>query len=146
MKRDASLIPLSHQHHNGLALGVMVKRALDADGSDENLQRQRLRIVERFEVELVNHFAMEEELLFPLAGDRELVDRLIGEHRQMEQMVDDIRIAASRAELERFLDLLSTHIRREESDLFEQAQREISREELDRIGREIDRRAVRVCL
>lgn len=146
MKRDASLIPLSHQHHNGLALGVMVKRALDADGSDENLQRQRLRIVDRFEVELVNHFAMEEELLFPLAVDRELVDRLIGEHRQMEEMVAAIRIAASRAELERFLDLLSTHIRREESDLFEQAQREISREELDRIGREIDRRAVRVCL
>jgi len=33
MLRDPSLIPLSHQHHNGLALCVLVRRSLAADGS-----------------------------------------------------------------------------------------------------------------
>ena len=33
MLRDPSLIPLSHQHHNGLALCVMTRRSLAADAS-----------------------------------------------------------------------------------------------------------------
>jgi hypothetical protein len=42
--------------------------------------------------------------------------------------------------------LLSGHIRREENELFEQIQRVLPREVLDRAGSKIDGRAVRVCL
>jgi hemerythrin-like domain-containing protein len=48
--------------------------------------------------------------------------------------------------LEQFCALLSGHVRREENELFEQIQRALPREVLDRAGSEIDRRVVRVCL
>jgi hypothetical protein len=34
--RDPSLIPLSHQHHNGLPVCVITNRSLDQDPSPEN--------------------------------------------------------------------------------------------------------------
>ena len=146
MKRDPSLIPLSHQHHNGLALCVMTRRALVADSSEENVEKLARRVIDRYEIELVNHFEIEEQVLFPACGAMDLIDALIGEHRRMEGMVAALRAAPSASQLEDFCKLLSTHIRREESELFERIQREMPRETLDRAGVEIDRRAVRVCL
>lgn len=145
MLRDKSLIPLSHQHHNGLALGVLVRRALAEDAGPENVERQARRIVERYEIELTNHFAIEEEVLFP-ACPAALVSPLIEEHRRMEALVEKLRTEPSLAAVEEFLELLRGHIRREEDELFERIQRELPRETLDRLGGEIDARAVRVCL
>ncbi|MBL8232601.1 MAG: hemerythrin domain-containing protein [Bryobacterales bacterium] len=146
MKRDASLIPLSHQHHNGLALCVLVTRSLDADSSDANIARQAAKIVDRFEIELVNHFALEEEFLFPLLTEHPLTPQLIAEHRQMEAAVDGLRSQPSREAILAFVELLRTHIRREENELFQDAQSTLSRADLDRLGAEMDRLAVRVCL
>jgi hemerythrin-like domain-containing protein len=143
MLRDPSLIPLSHQHHNGLALCVLVRRSLAADGSVENLAK---RVIDRYELELINHFEIEEQVLFPVCGPMPLVDELVADHRRIEALVDRIRRAPSAALLEEFCLLLSGHIRREESQLFEQIQRELPRDVLRRAGEEIDRRAVRICL
>ena len=146
MLRDPSLIPLSHQHHNGLALGVLTRRSLAADGSPENVARQAKRIVQRYEIELANHFEIEEQVLFPACGDMPIIAELIAEHRTMEAMVAKLRTEPSRDTIEEFCDLLARHIRREEGELFEQIQRELPREVLDGAGQEIDRRAVRACL
>jgi hemerythrin-like domain-containing protein len=146
MRRDASLIPLSHQHHNGLALGVLTRRSLAADASPENLARLARRVVDRYELELSNHFAIEEEVLFPACPETALVELLAREHRVMEGLVAQLRQSPSKAVLEEFCAMLARHIRREESELFEQAQRTLPRATLERIGREIDRRAVRICL
>ena len=146
MKRDPSLIPLSHQHHNGLALCVMTRRDLAADSSLENVAKLARRVIDRYEIELVNHFEIEEQVLFPACGPMDLIDELIGEHRKLEALVAALRESPSAQKLEAFCALLSSHIRREESKLFERIQRELPRETLDRVGVEIDRRAVRVCL
>ncbi len=146
MLRDRSLIPLSHQHHNGLALCVMTRRSLAGDGSAENLARLARRIVDRFELELVNHFEIEEEVLFPACGSTPLIGELIREHRDIEAIVAEVRTAAAPEILESFCVLLMRHIRREETELFEEIQRTLPREELERLGREIDARAVRICL
>jgi len=146
MLRDPSLIPLSHQHHNGLALGVMTRRSLAADGSPENLAKLARRIVDRYEIELVNHFEIEEQVLFPECGPLPIIQELVAEHRAIERLVEQIRIAPSAALLEEFCSVLTRHIRREENELFEQVQRTLARDVLERAGREIDRRAVRVCL
>ena len=146
MLRDAALIPLSHQHHNGLALCVLTRRSLAADASPENVAKLARRAIDRYELELANHFAIEEEVLFPLCGAMPLVAKLVGEHRSLEALVAELRAAPSAAALERLCELLSTHIRCEEGELFEQIQRELPREALERAGREIDERAVRICL
>ena len=146
MLRDPSLIPLSHQHHNGLALCVLTRRSLAGDSSPENRAKLARRVIDRYEIELVNHFEIEEQVLFPACGALPIIDQLLAEHRAIEGLVAQLRENSSAALLEEFCELLSSHIRREEHDLFEQAQRTIPREELERLGSEIDRRAVRVCL
>lgn len=146
MLRDASLIPLSHQHHNGLALSVMTRRSLTQDASDQNVRALAKRIVDRYELELTNHFRIEEETLFPAAAACPLVDGLIAEHREMERLVEAIRGAPTPALLENFCALITRHIRAEENELFEWIQRELPRETLDGLGRVIDEQAVRICL
>lgn len=142
MLRDSTLIPLSHQHHNGLVLCVMTRRELGA-GHVEKLAR---RVIDRFEIELVNHFEIEEQVLFPLSGDRELVDRLVAEHRAIEGIVEQLRVRPTAELLEQFCTILTVHIRLEESQLFEAMQRQLTRDALDQAGAEIERRVVRVCL
>jgi hemerythrin-like domain-containing protein len=145
MLRDPSLIPLSHQHHNGLVLCLMTRRSLAQDASPENVAKLARRIVDRYELELINHFEIEEQVLFPACGPMPLVAELLAEHRAIEALIPPLRSAPTAALLEQFCGLLATHIRREESDLFEQIQRTLPREVLDRAGGEIDRRAVRIC-
>jgi len=146
MLRHRSLIPLSHQHQHGLALCVMTRRSLEADASAENVAKLARKIADRFELELENHFEIEEQTLFPACPEKALIGELIAEHRAMEGLVGQLRAAPSAELLERFCELLSTHIRREERELFEQVQQELPEEVLEELGLEIDRRAVRICL
>jgi len=146
MLRDPSLIPLSHQHHNGLALCVLTRRSLSADSSLENVARLARRVIDRYELELVNHFEIEEQVLFPACGPLPMIGELLGEHRKIEALITQLRTAPSAPLLEQFCALLSTHIRREENEFFEQIQRALPRDVLDRAGWEIEQRAVRICL
>ena len=150
MLRHRSLHPLSHQHHNGLALCVVVDRSLAQDQSEANVARLGAKVWARFELELVNHFALEEELLFPSIqselGPTAMVAELVAEHRQMEQMAQLIRAHSTEANLLAFAALLRTHIRSEENELFEQVQGRLSPGTMEQLGREFEARAVRVCL
>jgi hemerythrin-like domain-containing protein len=145
LRRDSSLIPLSHQHHNGLALCVLTERSLNQDSTPENVARLAGRIIDRYEVELKNHFWVEEEILFP-ACRSELTEELTGQHREFEAMVEELRTNPSDDLIRRFLDLLRRHIRREEEVLFEGIQKELPRELLDELGHKIDAKVIRVCL
>jgi hemerythrin-like domain-containing protein len=150
MLRDPALIPLSRQHQHGLALCVMTGRALAADGSAANVRKLSGRIVDHFEIELTNHFAVEEQLLFPVIerelGGASAVAELIADHRELERMAGEMRTSPSAELLVRFCDLLRRHIRREENELFEDIQRRLPKETLAAAGKEIDARVIRVCL
>jgi hemerythrin-like domain-containing protein len=146
MLRDPSLIPLSQQHHNGLALCVLTRRALAEDSSPENVAKQARRVIDRYELELANHFEIEEQVLFPACGPMPIVSDLLVEHRALEALIAELRSTPSAGLLEQFCALLSKHIRREENELFQQVQAVLPRQVLDRMGGEIDRRAVRICI
>jgi hemerythrin-like domain-containing protein len=145
MLRDPSLIPLSHQHQHGLALCVMTDRSLAADPGAENVERLAKRCVDRYEIELANHFEVEEQVLFPAAPSK-LTEDLTAEHRQLEALIAKLRQSPGPESLREFTALLRRHIRREENELFEQMQREVPREKLDSVGEEIEKKVVRVCL
>lgn len=146
MLRDRSLIPLSHQHHNGLALCVLTRRSMEHDGGAENLRALAKRIQDRHELELTNHFQIEEQTLFPAAAANPLVPRLIAEHREMERLVAAIVADPTPPLIEQFCALLTQHIRTEENELFPWIQTELTRDTLDRLGQVIDDKAVRICL
>jgi hemerythrin-like domain-containing protein len=138
MLRDPSLIPLSRDHHHALALCLRTRRALDANRGATSLPENARLIVEKFDSEIRGHFKVEEQVLFPvfstfaeLAG---LVDELLAEHRLLVQLVERLRTSSERAVLVEFAGTLERHIRKEERELFESAQRLLSREQLDCLG------------
>jgi hemerythrin-like domain-containing protein len=150
MLRDPALVPLSQQHHNGLALCVLTERALQADRSDDTVRKLAAKAIDRYEIELTNHFAIEEQVLFPLIerelGEMPILGELIADHRALERMIDEMRTAPSAELLARFCDLLRRHIRREENELFQTAQQRLPAGLLAAAGKQIDAQAVRVCL
>ncbi len=150
MLRDRALVPLSQQHHNGLALCVLTDRALEGEASPEAVARMAARAVDRYDLEISNHFAVEEEVVFPAIeqelGPQPTVADLVAEHRQLEKVVDHLRMAADAEALRQFSTLLRRHIRREENELFEAVQQRLPRKVLDALGAEVDTRAVRLPL
>jgi hemerythrin-like domain-containing protein len=150
MLRDPRLIPLSHQHHNGLAMCVLTRRSLREDASSENVAKLARRAVDRYELELLNHFEIEEQILFPAIenalGKLPLVASLIAQHRQVEDLIAQLRSAPDAALLERLCGLLAEHIRREESDLFQMAQSRLPEPILRELGTAIEAKVVRICL
>jgi hemerythrin-like domain-containing protein len=145
MLRDPSLIPLSHQHHNGLSLCVLTERSLHEDTSPANIERLARKAIDRYELELSNHFDIEERILFP-AIESALIPGLISDHRRLEVLIGSLRARPDAALLLEFTALLRSHIRREENELFEEIQRRLPRHALDSLGKEIDAKVVKICL
>ena len=148
MLRDRALVPLSQQHHNGLALCVLTDRSLEGAVSPETVARVAARAIDRYDLELTNHFAIEEEVVFPAIelelGAQPILAELVAEHHQLERLVDLLRLTPDRETLKQFSALLRSHILREESELFEDIQQRLPRKVLDALGAEIDTRAVRI--
>ncbi|MFB3776813.1 MAG: hemerythrin domain-containing protein [Bryobacteraceae bacterium] len=148
MLRDRALVPLSQQHHNGLALCVLTDRSLEGEVSAETVARLTTRALDRYDLEISNHFAVEEEVVFPAIekelGPQPILAELAADHRQLERLVDQLRFAPDTDLLKQFSALLRTHIRREENELFEEIQQRLPRKVLDALGAEIDTRAVRI--
>jgi len=150
MLRDPNLIPLSHQHHNALAMCVLTRRSLGEDRSSLNVAELARRAVDRYELELANHFEIEEQILFPAIentlGKLSLVADLAAQHRQAEDLIAQLRSAPTAALLERLCGLLTEHIRREENELFQLAQARLPETVLRDLGAAIARRVVLICL
>jgi hemerythrin-like domain-containing protein len=147
MQRDPALIPLSHQHHNALALCLRIERSF----SPQHQQRWpagdpgkwQAEIERLFRDEIQYHFQAEEQVLFPAARRipvlASLVDELSQEHLRLREFA--ARAAArdlTQPELLELSGLLSTHVRKEERQLFEAMQDSLPHEVLQRLGHELD--------
>ncbi len=141
MLRDKSLIPLSRQHQHALALCVRIERASPIPPSD--LLAWLTETEQLFRTEITIHFAAEEQILFPAARtfaelDR-LADELFRDHADLRDLfarsADHTLSAEGLAEFGR---RLSSHIRKEERQLFERIQRLMSGEELATLGQNLE--------
>ena len=140
MLRDKSLIPLSHQHQQALALCVRIDRAQPIPDAD--LQAWQAEIEQRFEQEIKIHFSAEKQVLFPAARFPELiplVEELIADHARLRQSFSQAEARCMSAEsLPVFARQLSTHIRKEERLLFERLQQLMTPEELADLGVQLE--------
>jgi len=139
--RDKNLVPLSRQHQHALALCVRINRAHLS--SPAELQSWQSEIHQHFDQEIRYHFDAEENHLFPPARQfpelRPLVDELLVEHA----LLRNYFARATRGELDSaglrtFADTLSSHIRKEERQLFEGMQERMGADALAKIGANID--------
>jgi hypothetical protein len=145
MYRHPALVPLSRQHFDALALCVLVERSLSQDTSAANIRRLAVKIGAAQDVELANHFQLEEELIFPKLPNA-LAKELIAEHRALESLIQSLRANPSPNLLEQFIADLRSHARKEENEYFQEFQASISEQELAALLPQLESRALRACL
>lgn len=129
MKRMRELEKLSHDHHRGLVLARRVRASLSK--SETALDVVRPQILAEFEAVLVKHFDLEERFLSPplrRAGFSGIVDRLLHDHDAIRRLTG-LGPAMSADDARTFAALLEEHIRFEERELFEVAQRVLREDE-----------------
>lgn len=141
MLRDKNLIPLSHQHQHALALCVRLERALQASEVEPEPWQAEFQTI--FEQEISIHFTAEEKELFPAAARfselQELVQELIAEHAVLRGFfARAVSRNLSSSDLETFGQTLARHIRKEERQLFQGAQKVMSADELAALGKALE--------
>jgi len=134
-RRHAALIPLSQDHRSALALAFRLHNPappgpVTATTPASTPASRAAEALAFFRDHLVEHFAIEEELLFPAlrstgaphGTEPGLLGRLVEEHRELEARRARIERATSEgalcAALRAFADLLESHVRAEERGLF----------------------------
>lgn len=144
--RHPTLIPLSHDHHHGLALALRCrKQALGQTKPTgaQGLKERAKELKDFFCKNLEPHFQAEEEILFPLirscsSQSQLLIDDLIKEHEQIRKGVGRLEGEASLSKILFDLgDLLERHIRREERELFPLFENHVAPADAERIKEEI---------
>ena len=117
MKRDPSLVPLSHDHHHAL----VAARRLRAAADDPDAAAEVEAFSRFFAAESVRHFREEEERVFPLVAEAKeagpLIVRALLEHQQLHSLAGRVR-DTDPALMRELADRLEAHVRFEERELF----------------------------
>ena len=135
MKRLPELQRISMEHHQGLVFARKVKRA--AESGDENIIRDMWVNVETsFVVELEPHFQIEEQYIASVLEKKnqaELVQQLHDEHQAIRHI---FRSESGReaTDLHHFGVLLEQHIRFEEREFLETAQKYLNPDQLQAVA------------
>jgi hemerythrin-like domain-containing protein len=134
MWRNPALRPLSREHQHGLALCVRLRRRIEKGNvSSAELDKMRDDVRHFYEAEASAHFDAEEQVLFPAAERfrelRPITERLRREHVEVRRRAGQIT-SANAASLMELAELLSSHIRFEENELFERMQKLMPADEL----------------
>lgn len=146
--RHASLIPLSHDHHHGLALALRCRK--QALGQIRpvgigGLKERAKEFEQFFSRNLTPHFQAEEEILFPFMRSRipesePLIEDLLKDHAALREATARLGRADSLGKLLFELgDLLERHIRREERELFPLFEKHAAASEAEGVGKEIEK-------
>ena len=137
MKRHHALVKLSRDHYHGLLLAQQIKTgAAPYKGYPTDLEGKITFLFSEYEQKLKPHFALEENVLFPMAAKKSeelstLVNELIKEHRQLFSMIENVPRSKDQPQaLNEIGVLLEQHIRKEERKLFEMVQQTFSEEEI----------------
>jgi iron-sulfur cluster repair protein YtfE (RIC family) len=150
--RHPSLLPLSHDHHHGLALALRCRKQALGQLKPMGAAGLRLRAAECLDFyrnHLVGHFQVEEEVLFPALREAlpqctALIDELVGEHERLHQLVARLEAGTGLAkEIFDLGDLLEAHIRKEERQLFPLFEKQLEAGRAEAIGAEIAKRLAR---
>jgi len=144
--RHPSLIPLSHDHHHGLALALRCRKQalgqltpLGARG----LKERAAEFHDFFLKNLVAHFRAEEEVLFPWLRSEvpecgPIIDQLLDDHRQIRATIPRLEAESGLGKVLFDLgDLLERHIRKEERELFPLYEERADDVNVDTLGAEI---------
>ena len=145
MKRHVSLIPLSHDHHDGLVVAqnlILGRSKAPRSTWPTDRQQQVDRLIDFFRSHFEKHFTAEEQHVFPVAEQQledgsDLVGQLRADHEEMRACIQGFAVDPV-SDLDRrlaaFGERLKDHIQQEERVLFERMQAELAPDTLEAIG------------
>ena len=139
MKRSKHLEPLSHDHYGALIIVRRLREGLARKASPEVMADY---VSHLWKTHLADHFQQEEVLLLPVCGalsDIKLAERMVDEHRLIQDLVTGIETNQEHCtqELAQFCDVLKSHIRFEERELFPSLETHADEETLREIGAQL---------
>ena len=123
MSRSGVLLELSREHHTSLVMARDARRTCKSD--DPAILSAALRSIEaHWHGLLAEHFEREERLIQAIVDelDSEAVARINAEHAELRLLALGLCTLEPAARLQRFGDLLGTHVRYEERIFFPQLQ------------------------
>jgi len=139
-RRNPLLIPLSHDHHNGLARARDIVLAIDGV-VPRDLHELAAESHAFAHAELLPHFEREEAYLMPpfiaKVGDQDTdVQTFMAEHQQLRALTEALQTPGDdvQARLTAWSQALTAHIRFEERTLFGRVQEALSEAELATLG------------
>ncbi|MDP4192289.1 MAG: hemerythrin domain-containing protein [Bacteroidota bacterium] len=151
MKRNKTLIPLSHDHHHGLLLAQMLRKNALEYRTLPNLPDQKAKYaIDFFYSDLIKHFRLEEDILYPFVKglDRSLDEmfiEIISEHKKIEEYINKLKNNNEIIEIIDIMDtlgkLLESHIRKEEKIVFPKIELVLGEEKLRQLDVEILRKS-----
>lgn len=127
IKRHNALQSISHDHHHALLVSWKIRMGLK-----KSIDPQRIKQFCDFffESHLADHFALEEEYLFPILGPRhELIIKALADHHMLSQLFAQKHVDANT--LSRIEKELEEHIRFEERVLFREIQEKATEEQFN---------------
>lgn len=134
IKRSTELVPLSRDHHSGLLLCWKIKTGIQKGISVERIANY---VVFYYHAHLEEHFRQEEEYIFPLPGNEDpLIQKAVAEHREITGLVTQLEneVPTGYEHLEKLMNLLESHIRYEERELFPHIEQKAEYKLLQSVG------------
>jgi hypothetical protein len=121
MKRDPALVPLTREHHEALVLALRA-RTVSEEADAVTLREHLLR---RWHEQFEPHFAAEEQTLLPAltaAGAARWAEQTLAQHGELRGLISRLT-AGDLAALALWGHAMERHVRFEERELFEHAQK-----------------------
>lgn len=136
IKRSAHIVMLSKDHHFGLLFSWKIRQGLKRGIT---LNRLQSYVAYFWDAHFKHHFKEEEELLFM---EDALCSQALDEHKKIGAQIEKIKTGErSNAEAYSALaDMVDAHIRFEERVLFPHLEKQLSPQQLERIGQELQKR------
>lgn len=155
MKRHKALQPLSKDHYVGLTLAMRLMR-----GKPENLKSnwptndnptlQAQQAIKIFKKDLYDHFKDEEDILFDKArpfleenDGKELLEKILAQHKEFYDLFAELDQGKEDTIIDRLIytgELLDSHVRVEERDLFPAIEKFTPEHVLSKLGEELIQR------
>lgn len=134
IKRSTELAPLSRDHHSGLLLCWKIKTGIQKGIGANRIAKY---VVFYYRAHLEEHFRQEEEYIFPLPGNEDpLIKKAVAEHGEITGLITQLEneVPTRYENLEKLMNLLETHIRYEERELFPYIEQKTDDSRLNKTG------------
>ncbi|WP_127844638.1 hemerythrin domain-containing protein [Psychroflexus aestuariivivens] len=126
LKRHKALQNLSREHHDGLVFALRLQKGVAKKAKLQEMEDYAEWFWKNY---LISHFKMEEQHLFPKLGEaHELVEEAKEQHRKLKYFFE-IQ-SKDYADFKNIYEMLQTHIRLEERELFNLIQERLNEKQL----------------